>query len=204
MPITKAVRNLKHKSVHLFSPPCIRFRDTARRERKTNGHARTHTHSIRLNVWTVSHKCRTINASNSNSKRLLLLLFIIISGDGTKSTRYCGHFWPIVLAPDDRWGWLWSSRWNEDWQGKPKYLEKTCPSATLSTANPTWPDPGSNPGRRGGKPATNRLSYGAALVNTLTKVLGLSVRQSLEYPEKMPTVVSTLELETNEWNNGIT
>jgi hypothetical protein len=24
------------------------------------------------------------------------------------------------------------------------------------------PHPGSNPGRRGGKPATNRLSYGAA------------------------------------------
>jgi hypothetical protein len=32
-----------------------------------------------------------------------------------------------------------------------------CPSQ-----NPTWPDPGLNPGRRGGKPATNRLSYGAA------------------------------------------
>jgi hypothetical protein len=31
-----------------------------------------------------------------------------------------------------------------------------CPSQ-----NPTWPDPGLNPGRRGGKPATNRLSYGA-------------------------------------------
>jgi hypothetical protein len=31
------------------------------------------------------------------------------------------------------------------WQGKPKFSEKTCP------------------GRRGGKPATNRLSYGAAL-----------------------------------------
>jgi hypothetical protein len=44
----------------------------------------------------------------------------------------------------------------------PKYSEKTCPSATLSTTNPTWPDLGSNPGRRGGKPATNRLSYGAA------------------------------------------
>jgi hypothetical protein len=28
--------------------------------------------------------------------------------------------------------------------------------------NPTWPDPGLTPGRRGGKPATNRLSYGAA------------------------------------------
>jgi hypothetical protein len=32
-----------------------------------------------------------------------------------------------------------------------------CPSQ-----NPTWPDPGLNPGRRGGKPATNCLSYGAA------------------------------------------
>jgi hypothetical protein len=33
-----------------------------------------------------------------------------------------------------------------------------CPSQ-----NPTWPDPGLNPSRRGGKPATNRLSYGAAI-----------------------------------------
>jgi hypothetical protein len=28
----------------------------------------------------------------------------------------------------------------------------------LSTTNPTWTDPGSNPGLRGGRPATNRLS----------------------------------------------
>jgi hypothetical protein len=45
-------------------------------------------------------------------------------------------------------------------QGKPKYLEETCPSATLSTTNPIWPDPGSTQGRRGEKPATNLLSYG--------------------------------------------
>jgi hypothetical protein len=32
-----------------------------------------------------------------------------------------------------------------------------CPSQNLR-----WPDPGMNPGHRGGKPATNRLSYGAA------------------------------------------
>jgi hypothetical protein len=31
----------------------------------------------------------------------------------------------------------------------------------------TWRDPGLNPGRRGGKPATNRLSYGAAPLNDL-------------------------------------
>jgi hypothetical protein len=30
--------------------------------------------------------------------------------------------------------------WNKDWQGKPKYSEKTCPGATLSTTNPTRPD----------------------------------------------------------------
>jgi hypothetical protein len=44
-------------------------------------------------------------------------------------------------------------------QGKLKYSEKTCSSAILSTTNPTWPDLGSNTGRRGGKPATNCLSY---------------------------------------------
>jgi hypothetical protein len=41
---------------------------------------------------------------------------------------------------------------------------KTCPSATLSTTNPTWTDPGSNPGLRGDRPATNRLSHGTAYV----------------------------------------
>jgi hypothetical protein len=41
-------------------------------------------------------------------------------------------------------------------------LDKTYPSATLSTTNPTWLDPDSNLGRCGGKPATDRLSYGAA------------------------------------------
>jgi hypothetical protein len=45
----------------------------------------------------------------------------------------CQHRW--------RW-WTWSSR-NENWQGKLKYSEKTCPSATLSTTNHTWPDLGS-------------------------------------------------------------
>jgi hypothetical protein len=31
----------------------------------------------------------------------------------------------------------------------PKNLEKTCPITTLSTTNPTWIDPGANPGLRG-------------------------------------------------------
>jgi hypothetical protein len=54
----------------------------------------------------------------------------VLFADDTESTWYVGHCWPIVPAPDYRW-WLWSSWWNEDWQGKPKYSEKTCPSAML-------------------------------------------------------------------------
>jgi hypothetical protein len=57
---------------------------------------------------------------------------------------------------------FWSNWWNENWQGKPKYSEKTYPSATLSTTKSHMTDPVSNPDRSSGKPATNRLSYGAA------------------------------------------
>jgi hypothetical protein len=55
-------------------------------------------------------------------------------------------------------------RWNEFDRGKPKYSGgKTCPSATLTTTNPTWTDPGSNLGLCGGRPATNRLSHGTTM-----------------------------------------
>jgi hypothetical protein len=53
----------------------------------------------------------------------------------------------IVPALVDGWWWVWSSRWN-DRQGKLKYSEKTYPSATLFTINPTLLEP-----------ATNCLSY---------------------------------------------
>jgi hypothetical protein len=94
-------------------------------------------------------------AFNYNIKRQEVRL----SPLGTSAT-----IWPIIPAPDDRW-WVWSNWWNENWQGKPKYLEETCPGATLSTTNPTWPDLGSNPVHRGGKPATNRLSYGTPIAS---------------------------------------
>jgi hypothetical protein len=44
---------------------------------------------------------------------------------------------------------------------------KTCPSATLPITNPTWTDPGSNPGLGGGRPAANRLCHGTAFCETL-------------------------------------
>jgi hypothetical protein len=50
------------------------------------------------------------------------------------------------------------------WQGKPKYSEETYPSATLSTTKSHMTIRSRTPNRSGGKPATNRLSYGAALI----------------------------------------
>jgi hypothetical protein len=66
---------------------------------------------------------------------------------------------PIVPAPDDYDDG--EIVWN-DWQGKPKYSENIRPRAALSTTTPTC-CPDANPGSCGGKPATNRLSYGTAL-----------------------------------------
>jgi hypothetical protein len=43
-------------------------------------------------------------------------------------------------------GNFWSDLWNENWQGKPKYSEKTYPSATLSTPKSHMTDPVSDPG----------------------------------------------------------
>jgi hypothetical protein len=54
-------------------------------------------------------------------------------------------------------------RWNAIGREKPKNWEKPCPIVTLSTTNLTWTEPEANPGFRGGKPATNRLSCGTAI-----------------------------------------
>jgi hypothetical protein len=54
-------------------------------------------------------------------------------------------------------------RWNEAYSTKPKYSGETSPSVTLSTTNPIWTKPGSNPHLSGGRPVTNRLSYGTTI-----------------------------------------
>jgi hypothetical protein len=66
---------------------------------------------------------------------------------------------PRVIMMMENW-------WNDDWQGKQKYSEKTCPSAALFTTNTTC-CPDANPGRHGGKPATNHLSYDTAPLSVI-------------------------------------
>jgi hypothetical protein len=57
-------------------------------------------------------------------------------------------------------------------KGNRSTRRKNCPSAALSTTDPTWLDSGLNPGRRCGEPATNRLSYGAAHYDISCQVAG--------------------------------
>jgi hypothetical protein len=106
----------------------------------------------------------------------------------------------LLYKPHDRWGWLWSNWWNKDWQGKPKYSEKKCLSATLSTTNPTWPDPDSNPGCRCGKPATNRLSYDAASLDCYMSwrkpVCGLPYSPATLHPQQDSWYSFLLEAES--------
>jgi hypothetical protein len=60
---------------------------------------------------------------------------------------------------------------------------KTCPSATFSTTNPTWTDPGLNLGLHGDRSATNRLSHRTAMNSVLLK---LAVSKPWIYKHKIP------------------
>jgi hypothetical protein len=86
--------------------------------------------------------------------------FIRIVGGGTGSTQHVGHWMAYCTCPG--WLWWWRIWWNEDWQGKLKYSEKNLSQRYFVHHKSHLTDPGSNPGRRVGKPATNRLSYSAA------------------------------------------
>jgi hypothetical protein len=62
-----------------------------------------------------------------------------------------------------RWYEFEERRWNDILTGENRRTRrKTCPSATLSTTNPAWIEPGANPGLRGERPASNDLSHGTA------------------------------------------
>jgi hypothetical protein len=51
---------------------------------------------------------------------------------------------------------------------------KTCPIATLSTTNPTWTDPGSNPGLRGERSA-KRTYLDGSITNSYYQSLQVKV-----------------------------
>jgi hypothetical protein len=80
------------------------------------------------------------------------LICIVGGGVQTGSTRHVGHFnlgllyLPrVIVRMENLVEWM---------AGETEVLGEIYPGATLSTTNRTWPDPGLNPGRLGGKPAT--------------------------------------------------
>jgi hypothetical protein len=77
----------------------------------------------------------------------------------------CSHQGPVVHPPDDIWMCRVMVEWYrwEDWRTQ----RKTCPSATLSTTNPTWTEPGANSGLRSDRLATNHLNQGTAILWTV-------------------------------------
>jgi hypothetical protein len=68
--------------------------------------------------------------------------------------------WHNIPAPD-KWWWMWRNRPNDNWQGNRSTRRKPTPVPLCPPQIPqTWP--GLEPGRRGGKPETNRLTYAMA------------------------------------------
>jgi hypothetical protein len=75
---------------------------------------------------------------------------------------HCGHYWLIVPASGDSEDDCGEADGMSIGRGNRSSRRKPAPAPLLSITKSPWPDPGLNLGRRGGKPATNRLSYGAA------------------------------------------
>jgi hypothetical protein len=73
---------------------------------------------------------------------------------------------------------------NEMWlAGETEVLGENLPRRNFVDHKSQLPDMGANPGRRGGKPATNRFSYGAATRYKLRSILIISDREVLNCSE---------------------
>jgi hypothetical protein len=67
----------------------------------------------------------------------------------------------VLRIPQMIWVWRATVEWYIDGENR-RTWRKTCPSATLTTTNSTWIEPGANKGLRDERPAANDLSHGTA------------------------------------------
>jgi hypothetical protein len=94
---------------------------------------------------------------------------------GETTSLNCGHQRFYFSSP--RWYMSMESHGGIFTDQKPRTRTRACSSDTFSTTNPTWTDPGSNPGLHDKRPATNRLSHGKAFIlRTAFLVTARSVR----------------------------
>jgi hypothetical protein len=81
---------------------------------------------------------------------------------------------------------MWSPRWNEINRGNPKTSEKNLSQCHFVHHKSHWIDLDANPGRRGKRPATNRLSHGTAFFNSNSDwIWGILVRVSARATAKL-------------------
>jgi hypothetical protein len=80
---------------------------------------------VELRYHNISLRCRMLYVSIplTLTGPIFFIISIYLACEAISTAATPGLLW--------RWRWLWRSRWNVDWQGKRKFSEKTCPSATF-------------------------------------------------------------------------
>jgi hypothetical protein len=100
-----------------------------------------------------------------------------------------------------RWYEFGEWRWNDILTGENRWIRrKTCPSATLSTTNPTWIDPGVNSGLRGERPETTDLSHARPRHGVTTQNNNIVTSITLTYLLPWDIVGPLCSAETLTWN----
>jgi hypothetical protein len=110
----------------------------------------------------LSHEVEIQDSSTPRDELLYLVSSLLLNSD-LWGYWHCGHSWPIVPASGDSEDDCVEKQLECRLAGETEVLGENLPQRHFfPSQNPTWPDPGLNPGRRCGKLATNRLSYGAS------------------------------------------
>jgi hypothetical protein len=144
-----------------------------------------------VRVWTANLGSNGKHANHYTTKAIAVNVRMIVNY-GAEITQYSvvqvsGVGWCLIFQVIYEYGEQW---WNDTDRGKWRTRRRTCPSATFSTLNPTWTDPGMNSGLCGERPATNCLSHGMALFVIVTRLwvgeLGFDSWWGLEFFSSLP------------------